>query len=187
MFNGALYRIVLLNIIITRLYVSISDRCIPCNLAVNAGQNHEKPQARQIFKRSGLIPRIHTPVVLSHKINFKNRGNHTTWPRQIITHAFVWWTETINKLKLDVTCFIISLFHYLLLNMFRMLVHPSSGACDLFVDLFHVLYCSCSMCVGVMVWLGWGGVVSLRRLKHCNASACIRIPQSNTTHEINPQ
>ena len=24
------------------------------------------------------------------------------------------------------------LFHYLLLNMFRMLVHPSSGACDLF-------------------------------------------------------
>jgi hypothetical protein len=23
------------------------------------------------------------------------------------------------------------LFHYLLLNMFRMLVHPSSGACDL--------------------------------------------------------
>jgi len=26
------------------------------------------------------------------------------------------------------------LFHFLLLNMFRMLVHPSSGACDLFVD-----------------------------------------------------
>jgi len=24
------------------------------------------------------------------------------------------------------------LFHYLMLNMFRMLVHPSSGACDLF-------------------------------------------------------
>jgi len=29
------------------------------------------------------------------------------------------------------------LFHYLMLNMFRMLVHPSSGACDLFVELFH--------------------------------------------------
>ena len=26
--------------------------------------------------------------------------------------------------------------------MFRMLIHPSSGACDLFVGLFHVLYCS---------------------------------------------
>jgi len=29
------------------------------------------------------------------------------------------------------------------------------------VDLFHVLYCSGSMCVGVTVWFGWGGVVSL--------------------------
>ena len=28
------------------------------------------------------------------------------------------------------------------------------------VDLFHVLYCSGSMCVGVTVWFGWGGVVS---------------------------
>jgi hypothetical protein len=33
-------------------------------------------------------------------------------------------------------------FHYLILNMFQMLVHPSSGACDLFVELFHGLYCS---------------------------------------------
>ena len=46
------------------------------------------------------------------------------------------------------------LFQYLLLNMFRMLVHPSSGACDLFVELFHGLCCP-----------GWGGVVSLCRLK----------------------
>jgi hypothetical protein len=29
------------------------------------------------------------------------------------------------------------------------------------------LYCSGSMCVGVTVWFGWGGVVSLCRLKHC--------------------
>jgi len=29
------------------------------------------------------------------------------------------------------------LVHYLMLNMFRMLIHPSSGACDLFVELFH--------------------------------------------------
>ena len=34
------------------------------------------------------------------------------------------------------------LFHYLMLNMFWMLVHPSSGACDLFVELFHGLCCS---------------------------------------------
>ena len=57
------------------------------------------------------------------------------------------------------------LFHYLLLNMFPMLVHPSSGACDLFVELFHGLYRSGSMCVGVTVWFGWGGVVSLCMLQ----------------------
>ena len=56
------------------------------------------------------------------------------------------------------------LFHYLLLNMFRMLIHPSSGACDLFDELLHGLYCSGSMCVGVALW--WCGVVSVCRLKH---------------------
>ena len=44
---------------------------------------------------------------------------------------------------------LVLLFHYLMLNMFRMLIHPSSGACDLFVELFHELYLSGSMCVGV--------------------------------------
>jgi len=39
-----------------------------------------------------------------------------------------------------------------MLNMFRMLIHPSSGACDLFVELFHGLYCSGSMCVSVTLW-----------------------------------
>ena len=34
-------------------------------------------------------------------------------------------------------------------NMFRILVHPSSGACDLFIELFHGLYCSGTMRVGV--------------------------------------
>ena len=29
------------------------------------------------------------------------------------------------------------LFHYLMLNMFRMLIHPSSGACDLFHGLYR--------------------------------------------------
>jgi len=46
------------------------------------------------------------------------------------------------------------LFHYLMLNMFRMLIQPSSGACDLFDELFHGLYCSGSMCVSVTVWFG---------------------------------
>jgi len=58
------------------------------------------------------------------------------------------------------------LFLYLMLNKFRMLIHLSSGACDLFVELFHGLYCSGSVYVGVTLWFGWGGVVSVCRLKH---------------------
>jgi len=53
-----------------------------------------------------------------------------------------------------------------MLNMFRKLIHPSSGACDLCAELFHGLYCSGSMCVGVMLWFRRGGVVSVCRLKH---------------------
>ena len=34
------------------------------------------------------------------------------------------------------------LFLYIMLNMFRMLLHPSSGACDSFVELFHGLHWS---------------------------------------------
>ena len=48
-----------------------------------------------------------------------------------------------------------SLFHYLMLNMFRVLVQPSSGACDLFVELFHGLYCSGSVCVGGSAEVVW--------------------------------
>ena len=48
-----------------------------------------------------------------------------------------------------------------------LLIDPSSGACDLCVELFHGLYCSGSMCVGVTLWFGCGGVVSVCRLKHC--------------------
>jgi hypothetical protein len=58
------------------------------------------------------------------------------------------------------------LFHYFMLSMFRMLIHPSSGACDLFVELLHGLCCSGTMRVGVTLWFGWGGVVSGCRLKH---------------------
>jgi len=71
------------------------------------------------------------------------------------------------------------LFHYLMFSMFRMLIHPSSGACDLFVELFHGLYCSGTMCVGVTLWFCWGCIASGCRLKP--ASGC------NTTHEITQQ
>jgi len=69
------------------------------------------------------------------------------------------------------------LFHYLMLSMFRMLVHPSSGACDLFVELFHGLYCSGSMCVGVTVWFDVCWCYGVVRLRWCGIrmQACIRI------------
>jgi len=56
-----------------------------------------------------------------------------------------------------------SLFHYLLLNMFRMLIHPSSGAYDLFDELFHGLYCSGSI-----------------RMQAEACIACIRIPHHHS-------
>jgi len=79
------------------------------------------------------------------------------------------------------------LFHYLMLNMFWMLVHPSSGACDLFVELFHGLYCSGSMCVGVTLWFGWGGVVSLCRQHgyHANPTTPKHQHTSNQKHTTN--
>jgi len=45
------------------------------------------------------------------------------------------------------------LFHNFMLNMFRMLIHPSSGACDLFVELFHGLYCSVRLEVFALAYL----------------------------------
>jgi len=64
---------------------------------------------------------------------------------------------------------LVLLFLYLMLNMFQMLIHPSSRACDIFVELFHGLYCSGSICIGVTLWFGCGGVVSVCRLKHFSA------------------
>ena len=89
------------------------------------------------------------------------------------------------------------LFHYLLLNMFRMLIHLSSGVCDLFVELLHGLYCSrfdVCWCYGV-VWLGWCGIRMQAEallqpasgyhttiMQHQHTSN-----QSNTTHAITQQ
>jgi len=45
-----------------------------------------------------------------------------------------------------------------ILNMFRTLIPPSSGACDLSIVSPYWLCVLVSMCVGVSVWLGWGGI-----------------------------
>jgi len=51
------------------------------------------------------------------------------------------------------------LFHYIMPNMFRMLIHPSSGACDLFVELFHGFYCSVRIHVFAFAYLFSGECV----------------------------
>ena len=66
------------------------------------------------------------------------------------------------------------LFHYLLLKMFRMLVHPSSGACDL---LWIYLMCCIALVRCVLVLrcgsAGWCGI----RMQ----------AEAQSAHEINPQ
>jgi len=45
-----------------------------------------------------------------------------------------------------------------MLDMFRTLIHPSSGACDFLIVSPHWSCVLVSMCVGVSVWLGWSGI-----------------------------
>jgi hypothetical protein len=84
-----------------------------------------------------------------------------------LIQSYVYWTlhridSWIKIDQIDVTCFIISLFTAQHVSNFSTSIFRSLR---LIVDLFHVLYSSGSMCVGVTVWFGWGGVVSLCRLK----------------------
>jgi len=65
-----------------------------------------------------------------------------------------------------------------MLNMFRTLIHPSSGACDFSIVLPHSSCVLVSMCAGVSVCLGWGGirVAGFSLLKfHCNILIGVRI------------
>jgi len=57
-----------------------------------------------------------------------------------------------------------------MLNMFRTLIHPSSGACDFSIVSPHW------SCVLVSVWLGWGGI-RVARLKPAT-----RIQVKNSQH-----
>ena len=63
------------------------------------------------------------------------------------------------------------LFHYLMLNMFQMLIHPSSGTCDLFVELFHGLYCSLRIEVFALAYLFSG---------ECLVMTCVVVLESAT-------
>jgi hypothetical protein len=60
----------------------------------------------------------------------------------------------IKICQLHITCFIIWLFTA---QRFSNVSTSIFRSLRLIVDLFHVLYCSGSICVGVTVWFGWGG------------------------------
>jgi len=45
-----------------------------------------------------------------------------------------------------------------MLNMFRTLINPSLGAWDFSIVSPHWSFVLVSMCVGVSVWLDWGGI-----------------------------
>jgi len=84
----------------------------------------------------------------------------------LVFYSYVYWTvhhldSWIKIDQLDVTCFIISLFTAQHVSNVSTSI---SGASDLLW--IYLMYCSGSMCFGVTVWFGWGGVVSLCRLKH---------------------
>ena len=98
-------------------------------------------------------------------ITLFRKGHFNNWTS--IKWYYVYWTvhhldSWIKIDQLDVTRFIISLFTA---------QHVSNVSTSIFrnlrliVDLFHVLYCAGSMCVGITVWFGWGGMVSLCWLK----------------------
>jgi len=115
-----------------------------------------------------------------------NLFNEVVSSRYLIELSFLSYMFHIlirSWIKRDHLMSLALLSHYLMLNMFRTLIHPSSGACDLFVELFHGLYCSGTMCVGVTVWFGWGGVVWYPDVGCSSVPACIRIPHhpSQTT------
>jgi len=79
------------------------------------------------------------------------------------------------------------LLHYLMRSMFRMLIHPSSGACDLFVELFRGLYCSGSVRVGVTLWFGWGGDTTPPQPNHNITPTRTEPEQYNHTTPAKPQ
>jgi len=67
-----------------------------------------------------------------------------------------------------------------MLNMFRTLIHPSSGACDFSIVSPHWLCVLVSMCVVVSVWLV--GVVSVSQVEACNTDTTPTSHTETPTH-----
>jgi len=85
--------------------------------------------------------------------------------------SYVYWTVHHLTSWIHWTNLMLLYESFLLLNIFRMLLHSSSGASDC-----TYVNCPVSVCTGVLVRFGCSRVVSELRLEHCSAPTCIRIP-----------
>ena len=81
--------------------------------------------------------------------------------------------------------FITFYFTSSMLDMFRTLIHPSSGACDFSIVSPHWLCVLVSMCVGVSVWLV--GVVSVWQASEKSQApddGCINVRNMSSIEEV---
>jgi len=65
------------------------------------------------------------------------------------------WELRQLKNRIPTSCHLLFYFTSYGLNMFRILIYPSSGACDCAAELPHWCFVLGSMCVGDSVRLGW--------------------------------
>jgi len=129
-------------------------------------------QKDHVSLSSPLIKLAYAKVLIRRfLLHFGHRRNTQIKVRNL----YVYWTvhHLDSWIKIDLLMSLAVLFHYLPLNMFRMLVHPSSGAYDLLWIYF--MWCIVLVrCVLVLrcgsVWVVWYPDASWS-----NASACIRI------------
>jgi len=73
-----------------------------------------------------------------------------------------------------------------MLNMFRTLIHPSSGACDFSIESPHWSCVLASMCVGVSVWL-WLAPTHIETRTHDQCGGSIEKSQAPDDGCINVQ
>jgi len=71
------------------------------------------------------------------------------------------------KNKWPTWCHLLYYITSYVLNMFRTLIHPSSGACNCAVELPYRSFCSRFLCV-LEIWCGWVWVVSVLQASACN-------------------
>ena len=71
-----------------------------------------------------------------------------------------------------------------MLNMFRTLIHPSSGVCDFSIVSPHWSCVLVSICVGVSVWLGWGGIRVAIEKSQAPGDGCINVRNMLSIEEV---